>query len=230
MTIATNIQHIRKQIASFEHKYGLKEGSIQLLGSSKHQSAEEIREAFHAGLKIMGENYVQEALAKMAMLSDLPIQWHFIGHIQSNKTHKIAENFDWVQSIDCQKIAKRLNDHRPAHLPPINICIEVNVSHEATKFGVDVDFDAVLDLAKFCLTLSKLKLRGLMTIPAHYDDHNKQREEFHKLFTIWQRLREEGIELDMLSMGMTNDFEAAIAEGSTMIRIGTGIFGERKYK
>lgn len=227
MTIASNIRTIKKQIASYEQKYGLKEGSIQLLGSSKHQSAEKMREAFHAGLSIMGENYVQEALAKMAILSDLPIQWYFIGHIQSNKTHKIAEHFDWVQSIDCKKIAKRLNDHRPAHLPPINICIEVNVSHEATKFGVDIDFYAVLALARFCLTLPKLKLRGLMTIPAHYEDHARQREEFHKLFSIWQRLREEGIELDMLSMGMTNDFEAAIAEGSTMVRIGTGIFGER---
>lgn len=227
MTIANNILRIKKAILSCESKHGIAPYTISLLGSTKNQSVEKLREAYAAGLVLFGENYLQEALTKMAILADLPIQWHFIGHIQSNKTKKIAEHFDWVQSVDCMKIAKRLNDHRPDHLPPLNICIEVNVSHEATKFGVDVDIADVIALAKFCLTLPKLKLRGLMTIPAHYEDHDKQRSEFHKLYLIWQRLREEGMALDVLSMGMSNDFEAAIAEGSTMVRIGTAIFGER---
>lgn len=228
MTIADNIHKIKQQLAQYERKYGVEEGSIQLLGSTKHQSIEILREAYHAGLTLFGENYLQEALNKMAALADLPIEWHFIGHIQSNKTNKIAENFNWVQSVDSKKIARRLNDHRPAHMPPLNICIEVNVSHETTKFGVDVNIHDVVELAKFCDSLPNLTLRGLMTIPAYYEDLHRQREEFHKLFLLWDRIREEGIPLDVLSMGMSSDFEAAVAEGSTMIRIGTAIFGERQ--
>lgn len=182
-------------------------------------------ETFKAGQNCFGENYLQEALPKMIALSNKSIEWHFIGSIQSNKTRNIAGHFAWVHSVDDMKIARRLNDQRPRHLPPLNICIEINVSHEATKSGID--FDKALALAQYCLTLPRLKLRGLMTIPAPMKNFNEQRNEFHKLFLLYQSLRGKGFTLDTLSMGMSGDFEAAIAEGSTLVRIGAGIFGER---
>ncbi len=224
-SIADNVARIKKLMADYEQKYGRDRGSVQLLAVSKHQSIEKMDEAFQAGVSAFGENYLQEALPKLAAFSDKPIEWHFIGPIQSNKTRKIAEHFAWVHSVDNMKIAKRLNDQRPVHLPLLNICIEVNISHEASKSGVKEN--EVNSLARYCLTLPRLKLRGLMTIPAPHEKNTEQRNEFHKLVSLFHTLREQGIALDTLSMGMSEDFEAAIAEGSTMVRIGTAIFGSR---
>lgn len=228
MTIEENLITIRKRIAEYEKKYGRREGTVRLLAASKGQSALKVEAALHAGQHEFGENYLQEALKKMSALTPNPIEWHFIGPIQSNKTRKIAENFAWAHGVDDEKIAKRLNDQRPPHLPPLNICIEVNVSDESSKSGVALN-DA-LPLAKYCLSLPHLQLRGLMTIPAQTDDVNEQRSEFKKLYQLWENFRDQGIVLDTLSMGMSYDFEAAIAEGSTLVRIGRAIFGEREPK
>lgn len=223
--IKNNLVLLNSHVADFEKKYHRQPGSVKILAASKSQSIEKILDAYQAGQRIFGENYLQEALAKMAMLADKHIEWHFIGPIQSNKTRKIAENFTWVHSVDSIKIAKRLNDQRPANLPALNICIEVNVSAEESKSGVKVD--EVTSLIDCCQSLPRLALRGFMTIPAPFHQFEDQRREFHKLFFLWNTLRQKGMALDMLSMGMSDDFEAAIAEGSTMIRIGTAIFGKR---
>lgn len=230
ISIEDNLLKIKKLIADYEKKYQRKEGSVKLLAASKQQSIEKIISAYLAGQFCFGENHVQEALAKQLALSNKinefnEIEWHFIGPIQSNKTRKIAENFAWVHSVDSLKIAKRLNDQRPPHLPPLNICVEVNVSNEETKSGVKIS--DVVSLIVYCQTLPRLKLRGLMCIPAAFDQFVDQRKEFHKLYTLWDSLCKEGIALDTLSMGMSGDFEAAIAEGSTLVRIGTAIFGPR---
>lgn len=228
MTIEENLILIRQLVADYEQKYERIQGSVRLLAASKGQSTEKIQAALHAGQYSFGENYVQEALKKITALADKDIEWHFIGHIQTNKIRKIAEHFAWVHSVDDMKIAKGLSDRRPINLPPLNICIEVNVSHEATKSGVS--FDDVVPLVKYCLNLPRIHLRGFMTIPAPQSDFTTQRNEFHKLNLLWQALRDEGIALDTLSMGMSDDFEAAIAEGSTLVRIGTAIFGQRAPK
>lgn len=225
MTIATNLTAIKDLILTYEKKYGREEGSVKLLAVSKRQSIEKIKAAVEAGQVAFGENYLQEALLKIRILADPPLEWHFIGPIQSNKTRKIAEHFAWVHSIDNVKIAKRLNDQRPAHLPPLNVCIEVNVSGELTKSGVSLKDTA--SLTAYCFSLPRLKVRGLMTIPAFHASFIEQRQAYNKLYTLWQQLHQHHGSLDTLSMGMSNDFEAAIAEGSTLIRIGTAIFGER---
>ena len=222
-----NLITIQNQIAAYEKKYGREAGSVQLLGVSKGQSIAKMAEAYQAGLTRFGENYLQEAQTKMAALSDKTIEWHFIGNIQSNKTRKIAELFSWVESVNHIDIAKRLNDQRPSHLPPLNICIEINISHETSKHGI-----ATMDLMPLihaCLALPQLKLRGLMVIPApqQHADFTLQRETFHQLNMLWQLLRKQGVILDTLSMGMSDDFEAAIAEGATQVRIGTALFGKR---
>lgn len=223
--IEENLIKIRESIRSFESKYARAPGSVKLLAASKAQSTDKISAAFHAGQYAFGENYVDEALKKMALLADLAIEWHFIGRIQRNKTRKIAEHFAWVESVCNYAIAERLNAQRPESLPPLNICIEVNISDEKTKAGIATN--QVNELIKACLSLPKLKIRGLMAIPAPHTDFDANRNEFHKLFIIWNMLRDQGISLDTLSMGMSHDFEAAIAEGSTLVRIGTALFGER---
>jgi pyridoxal phosphate enzyme (YggS family) len=223
--IANRLAAIREQIASYESQYGRDRGSVTLLAVSKKQSQEKIQTAYEAGQYAFGENYLQEALIKMTALSHLNIEWHFIGPIQSNKTRKIAEHFHWVQSIDSLKIATRLNDQRPAHLPPLNICLEINLHQETTKSGLAPD--EVLPLAQACRALSHLRLRGLMTIPAPTSSLTVARENFHRMHSLWQQLNDAGCDLDTLSMGMSNDFEAAIAEGSTLVRLGTAVFGER---
>ncbi|RDI41315.1 hypothetical protein AQULUS_00280 [Aquicella lusitana] len=225
MTIRTQLAAVKKRIADYAEKYGRKADSVHLLAVSKGQPIEKIEAAFQAGQPDFGENYLQEALSKIDRLAHKAITWHFIGPVQSNKTRKIAEHFAWVHSVDNKKIATRLNDQRPSHLPPLNICIEVNVSNESSKSGVRAE--EVLPLARYCMGLPNIKLRGLMTIPAPQKDFAAQRQSFHALFLLWQRLREQGCELDTLSMGMSDDFEAAIAEGSTLVRIGTAIFGSR---
>lgn len=217
-----NLTTIKNQISEYEKKYSRPADSVSLLAVSKKQSADKIREAYAAGQRAFGENYLQEALQKMQSLADLKIEWHFIGPIQSNKTKKIAEHFHWVQSVDSLKIAQRLNDQRPDHLPPLNICLEINISGEASKSGVAPHEAAALATA--CRELPRLKLRGLMTIPA---SGNAARQQFHLMFELFQQLNLAGHALDTLSMGMSDDYEAAIAEGSTLVRIGTALFGER---
>jgi pyridoxal phosphate enzyme (YggS family) len=172
-----------------------------------------------------GENYLQEALPKIQALAKHKIIWHYIGPLQSNKTKKIAEHFDWVQSIDDFDIAKRLNDQRPEHLEPLNICLQIKISHEKAKSGMAPDH--IFSVAEQCQNLPQLKLRGLMTIIEQKKDLADQREEFKQLVHYHEKLSEKGIKTDILSMGMSDDLEAAIAEGSTMVRIGTKIFGER---
>ena len=224
-TVEDHLINMKKLISFCEEKYGRTPGSVQLLAASKRQPIHKIKAAHHAGQLSFGENYVQEALIKMALLAPLHLEWHFIGPVQSNKASKIAEHFAWVHSVTSKKIAKRLNDKRPSHLPPLNICIEVNVSNEPNKAGIPIA--EVKELAEYCQTLPALKLRGLMAIPLQTEHVNHQHEEFHKLSVLFQTLKQQGFDIDTLSMGMTDDFEAAIAEGSTMLRIGRGIFGER---
>lgn len=225
--VTTNLSQLKVLIADFEKKYHRAQHSVTLLAVSKGQPLEKIQAAFAAGQRSFGESYLQEALPKIAAFNEGSVEWHFIGPVQSNKTHKIAQHFAWVHSIASKKIAKRLNDQRPPDLPPLNLCIEINIDHEATKSGINLD--EVVPLAKYCIELPNIQLRGLMAIPATRATVMEQREAFHALFLAWQSLREQGFVLDTLSMGMSEDFEAAIAEGSTIIRIGRSIFGERHY-
>lgn len=198
--------------------------SIGLLAVSKTKPAAAVREAYAAGLRDFGENYLQEALAKQQELADLPLCWHFIGPIQSNKTRAIAENFAWVHSVDRLKIAQRLSEQRPAGLPPLNICIQVNISGEASKSGCEpADLPA---LASAIASLPNLTLRGLMAIPEPLEDRAAQEAAFASVRALQAQLQ---LPLDTLSMGMSHDLEAAIAQGATWVRIGTALFGARDY-
>lgn len=197
-----------------------------LLAVSKFHPAEAIRTLFNLGQRAFGESYWQEAQAKMAALPDLDIDWHFIGPLQSNKTRPIAEHFHWVHGVEREKIARRLSEQRPGHLPPLNICLQVNLDDEDTKSGV-APAD-VLALALAVKDLPQLTLRGLMCIPEPRDTLNQQRATFARMGVLLQQLKDAGISgLDTLSMGMSDDMEAAVAEGSTIVRVGTAIFGER---
>ncbi len=199
--------------------------AITLLAVSKKQSPRLIREAYQAGQRCFGESYLQEALEKIETLQDLDIEWHFIGSIQSNKTKLIAENFSWVHGVNRFKIADRLNEQRPENMLPLNICIEVNISNEATKSGV---FLADLpELAVKISVLKRLRWRGLMAIPEPREDKAEQLAIYQEIADAQAALIAKGFALDTLSMGMTNDFEAAIEAGSTMVRVGTAIFGQR---
>lgn len=224
--IQTNLDHLRENIEKALILYQRKPGSVKLLAVSKGQSFTAMQAAVAAGQFCFGENYLQEALPKMQLLGKENIEWHFIGRIQSNKTKLIAENFNWVQSVSQFKIAERLNEQRSQQLPPLNICIGVNVSGESTKSGVPLN--ELLELALAIKPLSNLRLRGLMTIPAPEKEFAQQRIHYKNLRHAFENLNAHGFELDVLSMGMTQDFAAAIAEGSTLLRIGTGIFGTRK--
>lgn len=223
-TIADNIAQVRSRIHAAEQSAQRAAGSVQLLAVSKTKPAQALREAYAAGLRDFGENYLQEALGKQAELTDLPLIWHFIGPIQSNKTRAIAEHFDWVHSVDRLKIAQRLSEQRPAELPPLNICIQVNVSGETSKSGcTPADLPA---LAKAIAALPRLTLRGLMAIPEPTDDRTEQ----DAAFAAVQRLQASlDLPLDTLSMGMSHDLESAIAQGATWVRIGTALFGARDY-
>jgi hypothetical protein len=225
MTIAERIRTIKQQIAALATQHGRDTHSVMLLAVSKQQSAAKINEAYQAGQQAFGENYLQEALQKMEALANLAIEWHFIGHIQANKTRKIAEHFSFVQSVSSLKIAERLNAQRPDHLPPLNICIEINIQNEHGKSGISPS--DVKTLVKDVHALPKLKLRGLMAIPAASNSPAEARAAFRNMKTLFDALRHDGYPLDMLSMGMSQDFAEAIAEGSTLVRIGTAIFGER---
>lgn len=220
-----NLSLIKNTIADSELRYGRNPGSVSLLAVSKGQSIEKIKQAINAGQRSFGENYLQEALLKITALTDQTIEWHFIGAIQSNKTKKIAASFQWVQSISEFNIAKRLNDQRPSTLPPLNICLQVNLAEETNKSGITAE--NVFALAAECAKLPRLRLRGLMAIPAISHDFNEQRASFRQLYQLYQALCEQGLALDTLSMGMSQDMVAAIAEGTTMVRIGTALFGKR---
>ncbi|MFY1019708.1 YggS family pyridoxal phosphate-dependent enzyme [Ectopseudomonas khazarica] len=223
-TIAENIAKVGARIREAAQASQRNLQDIGLLAVSKTKPADAVREAHAAGLRDFGENYLQEALEKQAALSDLPLIWHFIGPIQSNKTRPIAEHFDWVHSVDRLKIAQRLSDQRPAHLPALNICLQVNVSLEASKSGCSPE--ELPALARAISALPNLRLRGLMAIPEATDDIAAQ----HAAFARLRQLRDDlALNLDTLSMGMSHDLEAAIAEGATWVRIGTALFGARDY-
>lgn len=223
-TIADNIGQVSQRIRAAADAVQRDANSIHLLAVSKTKPAQAVREAYAAGVRDFGENYLQEALGKQAELTDLPLSWHFIGPIQSNKTRAIAENFAWVHSVDRLKIAQRLSEQRPADLPPLNICIQVNVSGEASKSGcTSADLPA---LANAISALPRLKLRGLMAIPEPTDDRAEQDAAFSSVRDLQNSLN---LPLDTLSMGMSHDLESAIAQGATWVRIGTALFGTRDY-
>ena len=223
-TIADNIAQVEARIRAAALAVQRDVTSVHLLAVSKTKPAAALRDAYAAGLRDFGENYLQEARAKQVELADLPLCWHFIGPIQSNKTRDIAEHFAWVHSVDRLKIAQRLSEQRPADLPPLNICIQVNVSGEASKSGcTPADLPA---LAAAISALPRLKLRGLMAIPEPTEDRAEQDAAFAQVRSLQERLN---MGLDTLSMGMSHDLESAIAQGATWVRIGTALFGARDY-
>lgn len=226
-TIASNLQAVRDAIAAATIRAGRHANEVKLLAVSKTFPPNALREAYHAGQTCFAESYVQEALDKIAALRDLPIEWHYIGPIQSNKTRAIAENFAWVHSVDRLKIAEKLSEQRPVVLPPLQVCLQVNISLEASKSGVTPDEAGAL--AHGIAKLPNLKLRGLMVVPAPNDDIVAQRLPFAQLRKLLGQLNQQGLQLDTLSMGMSHDFAAAIAEGATIVRLGTAIFGERGH-
>ena len=198
---------------------------VRLLAVSKKQPLEKIREAYAAGQREFGENFVQEGVEKIAAMDKDDITWHFIGHLQSNKTRVVAENFDWVHTIDKLKTARRLSEQRPDGLPPLNVCLQVNVDDEESKSGVTPE--ALPELAAACAKLPNIRLRGLMCVPAIREEPDAQRIPFAALRGLAEKMRTDGVDTDTLSMGMTADFRAAILEGATIVRIGTALFGER---
>ncbi len=224
-SIAQSLEKIRNRVTLLERRYDRPPDGVRVLAVSKTKPPEAVRAVAEVRQREFGENHVQDALTKLDALGDLDLVWHFIGPIQSNKTQVIAGRFDWVHSIDRTKIARRLNDQRPENLLPLDVCIQVNVSGERSKSGVDPD--QLEELAQIVSELPRLKLRGLMTLPRPCDDLEEQRRPFAALRGMLETLNARGFALDTLSMGMTNDMEAAIAEGATIIRIGTAIFGAR---
>ena len=234
MSISENLQLVQHRIANSAQAAGRDPASITLLAVSKTFDVQAVLAAAQAGQRAFGENYVQEAIDKIAATRDmrehnpdLQLEWHFIGPIQSNKTRQIAEHFDWVHSVDRLKIAQRLSEQRPADMPPLQICLQVNVSGEATKSGLEPE--ALLELARAVVLLPNIRLRGLMAIPEPTEDVEQQRAAFAKLRFMQNDLQAVGIQTDTLSMGMSADMDAAIAEGATIVRIGTAIFGVRDY-
>ncbi|MEO5702991.1 MAG: YggS family pyridoxal phosphate-dependent enzyme [Gammaproteobacteria bacterium] len=226
-SVQDRLSDVRKHIAQTELRFGRKSGSVQLLAVSKTFPVECIVDAIKAGQRQFGENYFQEARGKIAdgRLNTEAIEWHFIGPVQGNKAARIACAFDWVQTVDRLVIAERLNEQRPGHLPPLNVCLQVNISAEPSKAGVNPE--EVRKLVKAVAQLPRLRLRGLMAIPKPTADFVQQRLPFRALYETFEQLRAEGFPLDTLSMGMSDDLEAAIAEGATLVRVGTAIFGTR---
>lgn len=226
--ITERLQAVQARICQSATAAGRDPQEITLLAVSKAQNADAIRDAWAAGQQRFGENYLQEALNKQALLQDLPIEWHFIGPIQSNKTQPIAQHFSWVHGVDRLKIAERLNAARPAELPPLQICLQVNVSHEESKSGIAPE--EAYALASAIAQLPRLQLRGLMAIPAPTPDMELQRAQFRMVRALYDALRQQGIALDTLSIGMSEDFPVAIGEGATIVRVGSAIFGPRPAK
>ncbi|RJG40026.1 YggS family pyridoxal phosphate-dependent enzyme [Motilimonas pumila] len=232
-TISQQLIAVKSQITLAASQAEREHDQIKLLAVSKTKPAADVKAAYQAGQRQFGENYVQEGVDKiLALASDPdiiePVEWHFIGPLQSNKTRLVAEHFDWVQSIDRDKIAQRLNDQRPAELPPLNVCLQVNISGEATKSGTTLS--QVVDLASQVNTLPRLKLRGIMAIPAKTSDQTALNNSFQQLHQLYLQLQRNYPSMDTLSMGMTGDMQAAILAGSTMVRVGTAIFGARDYQ
>jgi len=229
-TIESRLQQVRQRVANACAAAGRPASSVRLLAVSKTCPAESVREAHAAGQASFGENYVQEALAKMERLADLggAIEWHLIGPLQGNKSRTVAEHFDWVHSVDRLKLAERLSTQRPPHLPPLQVCLQVNISGEASKSGLAPG--DVPGVARAVAGLPGLRLRGLMAIPEPAADVAAQRQPHAALRALLLALQRDGLALDTLSMGMSADLEAAIAEGATMVRVGTAIFGERGAK
>ena len=223
LALAENFQQVRHEIALAEQLAQRPAGSVSLLAVSKTKPAKLIAEAYRLGQRHFGENYLQEAVSKQRQLSAFNITWHFIGPIQSNKTKLIASHFAWVHSVDRLKIAQRLSEQRPEHLPPLNICLQVNISGEASKSGIQL-----ADLAQLVQEVNQLpglRLRGVMAIPEPETDIQRQRQPYRQLFQTVQALKRP--ELDSFSYGMSGDLTAAICEGATIVRIGTALFGER---
>ncbi|MBP6277552.1 MAG: YggS family pyridoxal phosphate-dependent enzyme [Limnohabitans sp.] len=225
LSIADNLKHVQAQIERACQAAGRPVGSVRLLAVSKTWGPEAVRAAHAAGQTAFGENYIQEAVDKIEALKDLALEWHCIGPIQSNKTRLVAEHFDWVHSVDRLKIAQRLSEQRPDHLPPLQVCIQVNVDGGESKSGVSPQ--ELPALAQAVAVLPRLQLRGLMTIPEPAETDAQMRAVHAQAKTLLEALRQQGLPLDTLSMGMSADMEAAIAEGSTMVRVGTAIFGKR---
>jgi len=222
---AARLHAVLARIRAAEQRFQRPPGSVRLLAASKTQSPAAIAAIAAAGQTCFGENYVQEALDKMVELATLDLEWHFIGPIQANKTRGIAEHFAWVHGVDRLKIAERLSAQRPDRLPPLNVCLQINIDREPTKHGLDES--AVAEVARTVAALPRLRLRGLMAIPAPVADFAAQRRPLARLRELWERLNAGGLALDTLSMGMTDDLEAAIAEGATLVRVGTALFGPR---
>jgi len=229
--IQNRVMNVLSRINAAEIRYQRQQKSVKLLAVSKTQDISAIEQAISAGLSSFGESYLQDALPKIQYFSNLvdckKLDWHFIGPIQSNKTSKIAENFSWVHSVDRLSIAQRLNQQRPETLPALNICIQVNIDNDDQKSGILAE--ACVDFAEQVTKLPRLKLRGIMTVPHVRTDIEQQRIPFQQIFRLFTELNNHGYELDTLSMGMSSDLEAAIAEGSTLVRIGTDVFGQRNY-
>ncbi len=226
-SLEQRLQRVHERIRRAEAAADRTPGSVELLAVSKTHPAEYVRRAWEAGQRAFGENYLQDALTKQQELRDLAIEWHYIGRIQGNKTRPLAESFDWVHGLTDAKHAQRLNEQRPDRLPPLNLCIQVNVSGEESKAGLAPN--AVAPLIEHCLQLPRLQLRGLMAIPAPADSEAARRAPLRELRLLRDRLARPGLPLETLSMGMSGDLEEAIAEGATMVRIGTAIFGPRDY-
>ena len=224
--VASRLALTLERIRRCEREHGREPGSVALLAVSKTKPPSAVREAFEAGQRDFGENHLQDALTKIEPLAGLDIEWHFIGPLQSNKTRQVAAHFAWVQSVDRLKIAMRLSEQRAPSQPPLDVCVQVNISGEASKSGVAPAEAAAL--AHAVAELPRLRLRGLMAIPAPHPGLEAQRAALRPLRELYERLRGEGLALDTLSMGMSDDLEAAIAEGATEVRIGTAIFGARE--
>ena len=225
ISVSANLQQVRKRIELACQAAGRPVDAVQLLAVSKTMPAQAVRDAHAAGQTAFGENYIQEGVDKIASLADLPLEWHCIGPIQSNKTKLVAENFAWVHSIDRLKIAERLSAQRPAHMPALQVCLQVNVDGGSNKSGVTPA--ELLALAKAVAPLPHLRLRGIMTIPEPAENEAAARAVHRQAKELFNSLQAAGLAVDTLSMGMTGDLEAAIAEGSTCVRVGTAIFGHR---
>jgi pyridoxal phosphate enzyme (YggS family) len=223
--VTENLRKIRDLLHFAAIEANRDPAEVRLLAVSKKQSLEKIREAYAAGQRDFGENFVQEGVEKIEAMAKDDLTWHFIGHLQSNKTRVVAEYFDWVHTIDKFKTARRLSDQRPDDLPPLNLCLQVNVDDEESKSGVTPE--ALPELAAACRDLPNIRLRGLMCLPAIRENLDEQRIPFAVLRKLAEKLRTGGVDTDTLSMGMTADFRAAILEGATIVRIGTALFGER---
>ncbi|WP_304162789.1 YggS family pyridoxal phosphate-dependent enzyme [Lonsdalea britannica] len=230
-TVQQNLEGVRQQISAAAERCGRLPEDVTLLAVSKTKPVSAIEAAIEAGQRAFGENYVQEGVDKIlhfrAAQPDMPLEWHFIGPLQSNKSRLVAEHFDWCHTIDRLRIAQRLNDQRPDELPPLNVLLQVNISQEASKSGMMAD--ALPALAASVAAMPRLRLRGLMAIPAPESDYERQLAVFRQLSDLFQPLRSRYPQVDTLSMGMTDDMPAAIAAGSTLVRIGTAIFGARDY-